>query len=304
MGKIKMNKKCLICGKSSLTKLKLKDGVICSKCLKKSNWGKSWGTTPNAALFWAKTLTFDEFQEFLENGGNYKTATENWIKKRTAKTQAKSDKIVENAKEKLFNTDNKQVNTRSLDDAMAQNEAEKIQKMDTSDKVKQELIAAKVFDLTFVKKEIKALPEVLDDTEIIKYACSGVLDGHTWLVVCTNKRVIFLNKNMVFGMDQKEIPLSVINAVSYSKQLVSGTVSITNGANVTGIEKINAIAAPIMAKTIREQMTAIKSPTQSQAVVQSTPDVPDEIRKYKQLLDDDIITQEEFDAKKKELLNL
>ena len=76
-----MNKKCLICGKSSLTKLKLKDGVVCSKCLKKSNWGKSWATTPNAALFWAKTLTFDEFQEFLANGGNYKTATENWIKK-------------------------------------------------------------------------------------------------------------------------------------------------------------------------------------------------------------------------------
>lgn len=299
-----MNNKCLICGKSSLTKLKLKDGVVCSKCLKKSGWGKGWATTPNAALFWAKTLTFNEFQEFLANGGNYKTATQNWIKKRTAKTQAKSDKIVENAKEKLSNTDNKQVNTHSLDDAMAQNEAEKIQKMDTSDKVKQELIAAKVFDLTFVKKEIKALPEVLDDTETIKYACSGVLDGHTWLVVCTNKRVIFLNKNMVFGMDQKEIPLSVINAVSYSKQFVSGTVSITNGANVTGIEKINAVAAPIMAKTIREQMAAIKSPTQSQTVVKSTPDVPDEIRKYKQLLDDDIITQEEFDAKKKELLNL
>lgn len=299
-----MDKKCLMCGKSSLTKLKLKDGVVCSKCLKKSNWGKGWATTPNAALFWAKTLTFNEFQEFLANGGNYKTATQNWIKKRTTKTQAKSDKIVENAKEKLPNTDNKQVNTRSLDDAMAQNEAEKIQKMDTSDKVKQELIAAKVFDLTFVKKEIKALPEVLDDTETIKYACSGVLDGHTWLVVCTNKRVIFLNKNMIVGMDQKEIPLAVINAVSYSKQFVSGTVSITNGANVTGIEKINAVAAPIMAKTIREQMTAIKSPTQSQTIVQSTPDVPDEIRKYKQLLDDKIITQEEFDAKKRELLNL
>ena len=30
----------------------------------------------------------------------------------------------------------------------------------------------------------------------------------------------------------------------------------------------------------------------------------DEIRKYKQLLDEGIITQEEFDVKKKELLNL
>lgn len=299
-----MSKKCLICGKSSLTKLKLKDGVICSKCLKKSNWGKSWGTSPNAALFWAKTKTFDEFQEFLANGGNYKTATQNWIKERATKNKDKSNVIVKNVQNKLSNDNESSTSNLSLDNAMAQNEAEKIQKMETSDKVKQELIAAKVFDLTFVKKEVKALPEVLDNTEVIKYACSGVLDGHTWLVICTNKRVIFLNKNMVFGMDQKEIPLSVINAVSYSKQLVSGTVSITNGANITGIEKINAVAAPIMAKTIREQMAAIKSPAPSQTAVQPTTDIPDEIRKYKQLLDDDIITKEEFDAKKKKLLNL
>ena len=32
--------------------------------------------------------------------------------------------------------------------------------------------------------------------------------------------------------------------------------------------------------------------------------VPDEIRKYKELLDEGIITQEEFDAKKSQLLNL
>ncbi len=280
-----MNKKCLICGKSSLTKLKLKDGYICQSCMKKSGWGR-WVFTQTGAFKWAGQHTFKQFEEFTKSGKTSKDAAQEYLKLRNLGIKTAPSSNV------------------SLEDAMAENEVDKINKMDTSDKVKQELIAAKVFDLTFVKKEIKALPEVLDNTETIKYACSGVLDGHTWLVVCTNKRVIFLNKNMIVGMDQKEIPLAVINAVSYSKQFVSGTVSITNGANVTGIEKINAVAAPIMAKTIREQMAAIKSPTQSQTVVQSTPDIPDEIRKYKQLLDDDIITQEEFDAKKKELLNL
>ncbi|RHW53092.1 hypothetical protein DS834_02955 [Lactobacillus bombicola] len=38
--------------------------------------------------------------------------------------------------------------------------------------------------------------------------------------------------------------------------------------------------------------------------IQDSNDAPAEIRKYKQLLDDDIITQEEFDAKKKQLLGL
>lgn len=280
-----MNNKCLICGKLSLTRLKLKDGVVCSKCLKKSGWGH-WSLTQTGAFKWAGQHTFKQFEEFTKSGKTSKDAAQEYLKLRNLGIKTAPSSNV------------------SLEDAMAENEVDKINKMDTSDKVKQELITAKVFDLTFVKKEIKALPEVLDDTETIKYACSGVLDGHTWLVVCTNKRVIFLNKNMVFGMDQKEIPLTVINAVSYSKQFVSGTVSITNGANVTGIEKINAVAAPIMAKTIREQMAAIKSPAPSQTAVQPTPDIPDEIRKYKQLLDDDIITKEEFDAKKKELLNL
>lgn len=281
-----MDKKCLMCGnKIKIKRLKLKDGYICQSCMKKSGWG-SWFFTQTGAFKWANQHTFKQFEEFTRSGKTSKDATQEYLKLRNLGIKTVPD------------------SKSSLEDAMAESEVDKINKMDTSDEVKRQLIAAKVFDLTFVKKEIKALPEVLDDTEVIKYACSGVLDGHTWLVVCTNKRVIFLNKNMIVGMDQKEIPLAVINAVSYSKQFVSGTVSITNGANVTGIEKINAVAAPIMAKTIREQMAAIKSPTQSQTVVQSTPDIPDEIRKYKQLLDDDIITQEEFDAKKKELLNL
>lgn len=36
----------------------------------------------------------------------------------------------------------------------------------------------------------------------------------------------------------------------------------------------------------------------------STNDIDEELRKLKSLLDDGILTQEEFDAKKKQLLNL
>lgn len=58
---------------------------------------------------------------------------------------------------------------------------------------------------------------------------------------------------------------------------------------------------------------ALKSPTSEPAVEQSTPSTPqsspatdplDEIKKLKGLLDIGAITQEEFDAKKKQLLNL
>ena len=35
------------------------------------------------------------------------------------------------------------------------------------------------------KKEVKELPNIISDDEIITYATSGVYDGHTWLVIST-----------------------------------------------------------------------------------------------------------------------
>ena len=51
-----------------------------------------------------------------------------------------------------------------------------------------------------------------------------------------------------------------------------------------------------------EEATKIKENQQSNSA--SKPSVTDELKKYKELLDSGIITQEEFDAKKKQLLNL
>lgn len=79
--------------KIKFNKVKTKRWCSLLKMPKKSNWGKGWATTPNAALFWAKTLTFNEFQEFLANGGNYKTATQNWIKKEQLKLKLNQIKL-------------------------------------------------------------------------------------------------------------------------------------------------------------------------------------------------------------------
>jgi len=51
------------------------------------------------------------------------------------------------------------------------------------------------------------------------------------------------------------------------------------------------------------KLLKVKSPSQCE-LIDSTPSSADEIRKYKELLDDGIITQEDFDAKKKQLLGL
>ena len=57
-------------------------------------------------------------------------------------------------------------------------------------------------------------------------------------------------------------------------------------------------------KRISESKSAKSNSTQSTTVVQQALSTADELKKFKELLDIGVITQEEFDAKKKQLLGL
>ncbi|ARW24614.1 hypothetical protein S101189_01178 [Pediococcus acidilactici] len=173
--------------------------------------------------------------------------------------------------------------------------------------IQKQMKAAGVSDTFGTKKEVKALPEILSDDEVIKYATSGFVDGNTVLVVLTQKRIIFIDKGMIFGIKSTEVPLDMINGVSYSKGLLLGKIAITNGAVTTLIEQVDKSTAPIMVDKIKEASEQYKSSLRNASANTSNDkmlDGPDQIRKYKALLDEGILTQEEFDTKKKQILNM
>ena len=80
------------------------------------------------------------------------------------------------------------------------------------------------------KKEVKELTRIIKDNEIITYATSGWYDGHTWLVVSTTKRIILLDKGMLFGVNQIEILLgsSVADEIIKLKKLMDEGVITRN----------------------------------------------------------------------------
>lgn len=53
----------------------------------------------------------------------------------------------------------------------------------------------------FVKKEFKYLPELLKDNEEIIFYADGMLDGNTWLIVLTQRRIIFVDKGIYLGQN-------------------------------------------------------------------------------------------------------
>lgn len=285
-----MAKKCKNCGnKIGLLdqKLKFKDrSYICGNCIKKYRLPRSQNSDAPTmtAIKWASNNTFDDFKKFKNSGIPFDELTKN--------------------------TDNKSDSDLSSNPQVLK-AAKKIRSLNIPEEIKEQLIKAKVFDFWFNNKELKALPEILDykNGEIIKYTASGLKEEsgktRTVLIICTNKRVIFLNKNMFFGGDSTDIPLNMINSVQLSTHLILADIAITNGANTVILNQLDKEAARILAKTIKQESLKFQQKLlQPTSATIKTTDPADEIRKFKKLADDGIITQDEFEAKKKQLLGL
>lgn len=83
------------------------------------------------------------------------------------------------------------------------------------------------FDKWFTKKERNYLHQVMTPGETIYAMTSGLLDGNTWLITVTDKRVLFLDKGMIYGLTQMDLPLAHISAVSHTTGILFGKIEVS-----------------------------------------------------------------------------
>ena len=110
--------------------------------------------------------------------------------------------------------------------------------MPTLEEVQAQISALGNVDTFGTRKEIRYLPDILAQDETIRSLTSGIMDGNTWLIVCTDRRVIFLDKGLIYGLKQKEIPLGQINSVEADTGIVFGTIGISDGASKMEIKNV------------------------------------------------------------------
>lgn len=167
-----------------------------------------------------------------------------------------------------------------------------------------------------VRKELKTLPSYLNEGEHIAHLTSGSYNGKAGLIVATDRRVLFLSAG-VMGSQFEDIPLSKITSVQQSSAMLSA--SLVVHASGTKVEISNVIPKDA-AKTLAEYVRARTSDhppattattaapataaTSATSVPASEPDVTDQIRKLAELRDEGLLTDEEFAAKKRNLLGL
>lgn len=175
--------------------------------------------------------------------------------------------------------------------------------------VQTQLMQAGVPKMFGTRKEVNYLPQLLSDDEIIQYAASGLVEGNTVLIVLTQKRILFVDKGLLYGVQTSEIPLDMVNGVSSKSGVLLGEISVMNGVSWAHIKNIPKIAVPVLSDKIKRASEAYKQ-SLYRPQVDTTPVnqplsqnlIADELIKLKSLVDNGVLTEAEFQAQKAKLL--
>ena len=120
----------------------------------------------------------------------------------------------------------------------------------------------------------------------------------------TNKRILFGQKSLT-GEKFKAVNHEKINDISFKKGMIFGVLTIDTPQEKFNIALDSASASSIN-NAIHEVLDNVKSSNARESIPQPSANTStaDEILKFKGLLDSGIITEEEFEEKKKRLLGL
>lgn len=119
----------------------------------------------------------------------------------------------------------------------------------------------------------------------------------------TGKRIIMAQKKM-FGENIQTVSLDKINDVTLNSNLMMGIITFDSLKEVFNVGENKDVAKKIYGKVLDLINRLQVRPTNNFQSSSSQPSTADEILKLKNLLDMNIITEEEFTIKKRQLLGL
>lgn len=172
--------------------------------------------------------------------------------------------------------------------------------MPTLAEVKKQIDAYPHRYIFWTQKEIRALPEILDPDEKILAVTSGFIDGSTWLLTCTNRRLIFLNRGMIYGLRQIQMPLDRIQSIDHSAVIALGTIRVWDGASAIAIGMVFKPSILPFVRATEEAMYAFKRGAASKP---ATVDIASQLERLAALKEKGHLTEAEFEAQKKKLLS-
>ena len=290
-----MAKYCSFCGGKIgyfSEQISFKDGMMDKKCLTKYGMGIKWGCKPGVGKY-AKKHTVQEFKDLIASGKTFKDVQSEYLTDREKRWNAnitKHDKLMEKYNKMLpiFEQEKSAQFTHFIFD----------------DK-RQQILQKKAFlsDPRFINYSdivsYKANQSGHDEEKhhgIIRALVGGALAGGVGAIVGATtggKKYDYIDHLglIVTLKDGSNFEVVFIRKIEQEKA--------NSSLARDDIQDFNALVSIVDAIIAKNNQTAKTTPTEN-----TNPDPASEIRKFKKLADDGIITQDEFEAKKKQLLGL
>lgn len=172
----------------------------------------------------------------------------------------------------------------------------------TFELIMEQLKAADVDTFMLPKKELKALPEVLMEGEMIRHLVQGMYSGGIGVLCATNKRLVFVDKGLFFGLKVEEFPLRTLSSVSHETGVMMAKIKIFasgNNAEITHVDKMGAKAFVVAA---RELIDGVSNSSNNSNAEKSEVDILDRLERLLALRDKGGLSDNEFQSEKSKLM--
>lgn len=156
------------------------------------------------------------------------------------------------------------------------------------------------------RKEIKELPSILWEDEALEKIVQGFYSKGVGILVATNKRLIFVDKGLLWGLKVEDFPYDKISSIQYDTGILSGEIIIFTSGNKAKIEQIEKKQCRDFCDYVRARISSIKEhaslPKEQIAATVSSDDFISKLERLAKLKEQGILTDEEFLTQKNKIL--
>lgn len=153
------------------------------------------------------------------------------------------------------------------------------------------------------KREIKELPNILWENETVEKLIQGTYNNGNGILICTNKRLIFIDKGMLFGLQVEDFPLDKISSIQYSTGILLGKLTIFASGNKAVIDNVDKLQVRVFGDFVTNKINSKDKNKNLIKVESSEDDIISKLERLATLKEKGILTDEEFLAQKNKILN-
>ncbi len=170
------------------------------------------------------------------------------------------------------------------------------------DEIKDELEKLDINPTFFARKEIHELPDILSVDEKIVYLVEGrnKINNHHIILVATDRRVIFVDKEFMYGLKVEDFSYSKISSIQYETALLLASIDIHVADDVVEIDGVGKYDAELFCEKVRNFMAHPEEYVQAK----TEPTVLDQLEQLGRLKENGVLSEDEFNEQKKKLIDL